>query len=222
MSGHFIFNNDWSSLKWNNQAITDKFSSTTKDKEIILFERENNKILTCSTITITADSTDLCFTIVKGNVYMDGLVLRNLDGTEYSFTDNPIFSVKKGETMSINGLNATGIRFTNGISTRYFIEGIGFFSDDRFEGNALLYEQIREQATGTQMRVVTVNPDTVNLRFTANHTSLILEKIPNNTVLNVVDLVLGSYVNGTYYWIVTEFNGQVGFVNYNQLIPYVV
>ena len=65
MANQFIFNTDWSSLKWTGSPISDKFSTTSANQEIVLFERENNRILNCTTLTITADTTDLYFTIIN-------------------------------------------------------------------------------------------------------------------------------------------------------------
>ena len=218
----YVFNEEFSTLKYSATPITDKFTATTKDNEIILFERENNRILTCSTLTISADDTDLYFAVFKGNVYMDCEVLKNLDGTDYDFTNAQMFMREANDVISLNGLDATGIQLNNLATTRLLINGIGYFSDDRYSSNALSYEIIREQTTGTQMRVSTVNPNYATLRDTPNNTSTVLAKIPNGTIVDIIDLVLGVFVQGTYYWAVVEYNNQVGYVNYNSLVPYVL
>jgi hypothetical protein len=218
--GQFNYNTDWSSVKWTGSTIADKFTATTKAQEVILFERENNRILTCNTLTVSADTTDLYFTIIKGNVFLDGdSLVRKLDGSLYDFTDSPTFTVPADEARSFNGLKATGIRFANGIGARYNIGAIGYFSDDRFETSALTYEQIREQATGTNMAVSVGDLSYANLRFAPDHRSASLRKVNNGTQLPVFDVVLGSFVNGTYFWVATEYQGISGFVNYNSLIP---
>jgi hypothetical protein len=220
--GQFNYNTDWSSVTWTGSTISSKFSTTTVNQQVVLFERENNKILTCNTLTVTADNTDLYFTIIKGNVFLDGDgLVRKLDGELYDYTNSPTFCVPAETSMSFNGLKATGIRFANVSGAKYNIGAIGYFSDDRYETSALTYEQIREQATGTNMSVSVGDLEYANLRQTADHTSLILKKLINGTQVPVFDVVLGTYVNGTYFWVATEYDGVSGFINYNSLMPVV-
>lgn len=116
--GKLSSNGGYSSLKYTGSAITDRFSTTTVNQELVIFkDRLDEKQLNLNSIVITADDTDLYFSLLPDKSHFEG---------EYNFTDSFVYFVEAGANITLSGLAISGIKFSNSLGARYFIMGMSF------------------------------------------------------------------------------------------------
>lgn len=114
MQSGIISSYPYSSLKYTGSAITNRFSTTTQNQELVRFYKPNGTdITTCNTITVEADTVDLYFSVVPQNVQL-------------SFTNEPVYFVRAGEVITVSGISMTGIKFSNALGAKYYIQGLGY------------------------------------------------------------------------------------------------
>jgi hypothetical protein len=113
----------FSSLAYTGSPVTDRFTATTEGQELILFrpkdyvEGENDKIARCNSVLIEADGVDLYLTVVRGDIK---------DIENFDFTGEPVYYVPAGESRNISGLAIQGIKLSNALGARYFIEALSY------------------------------------------------------------------------------------------------
>lgn len=110
----------YSTLKYTGAEITDRFSETTTNQELLKFQDKEGNDLTLNTITIEADTVDLYFTIwVKPKKSTKTI-------ETHDFIDDAVYICPAGESRNISGLGAGGIKFSNDSGARYFIQGMSY------------------------------------------------------------------------------------------------
>jgi len=115
--GTITSNSIYSSLKYTGTTITNKFSTTSVNQELVLFEDKDGKVLNCNSVTISAGASDLYFTVLRD---------RNIDLDNHNFTDEPVLFVEANTSLTISGVSISGIKFANDSGVEYFITGTSY------------------------------------------------------------------------------------------------
>ena len=108
----------YSSLKFGTEAISNRFSTTTEDQEMVKFLGEDGTLVRCNAISITAGAGDLYFAVCKE--------FQLVDGANYDFSNAPVYYVPAGGTLEIKGLEISGLKFNNASGASYFIQGMAY------------------------------------------------------------------------------------------------
>lgn len=123
--GTLSSNSGWSSVKFNGTPVTDRFIATTENQEFVplVSYSDATKLASLNSITITADDSDLYFSVLRKDSPKSRLVS---EGESFDFTDEPVFFVEAEDSITLSGLGISGIKFSNNSGARYFIQGMAF------------------------------------------------------------------------------------------------
>jgi hypothetical protein len=104
----------FSTLKYDGAPVLDRFYETLVDQELIMFLTKDDKNLNANSTTIEADATDIYFVIVRSSVD---------NPTTEDYTDEPVICCKAGETLIIAGVQVRGIKLSNDLGAKLYING---------------------------------------------------------------------------------------------------
>ena len=125
MIGTLTSSGIYSNTKHTGSAITDRFSLTTENQELLLFRPKDStvdvpKVLTCNTTTIEANDSDLYITPVRASL------IKGQDIETYDFTDEPVIYIEAGTSKNISGVAIVGIKFSNDLGASYSVNALSY------------------------------------------------------------------------------------------------
>lgn len=118
--GQLSSNGQFSTQKYDGATVpTTKFYTTVEDGEIIEMISDDNKIIRCNSITVTANSTDVFF-CVWSNQGSKAIP------SDYDFTDKSYYTCDAGTSINVSGLPIGAVKILNATGTEVRIEGVSY------------------------------------------------------------------------------------------------
>ena len=111
----------FSTLKYTGAPITATLSTTQTNQELIILEAEgstieNVKVANLNSLTLTAGSADLHFSVLT----------RERDIESHVFIGDPVFVCDAGTTINLSGLNIVALKFANNSGAEYLLQGFSW------------------------------------------------------------------------------------------------
>ena len=115
--GTLSSNQTWSSIKYDGTEPTTKFTATTTDQELILFESKEDptKLRVCNSVVLASNADPLYFSLLLDYMKED-----------HDFTDDPVYVLDAEDTITLNAIAIKGIKFSNATGAEYYIAGFGY------------------------------------------------------------------------------------------------
>lgn len=119
--GQLTSRGDYSSLKYNGSPFDSEFILTTENQQLVKLEKEdstpeNPKLHNCNSVSISAGSEDLYFSVLTDRNQID----------TFDFTGSPVYVCKANDTITLSGLPICAIKFSNGIGSEYLVQAFTY------------------------------------------------------------------------------------------------
>lgn len=109
-------NSGVSSIKFTGSPIASRFVTTDANQKLITLTSKDGKVLQANSVTISAGTSDLYFSV------------RSTDENiaSYVWTNDPVFFCAADESVTISGLSISHIKFSNNSGAQYFIQALTY------------------------------------------------------------------------------------------------
>lgn len=106
-----------STIKYTGSPIVSKLTATTVNQQKVLFQRAGQGTARCNAFTIQAGEQELYFTVINAEMFKN---------ENYDYTNEPVIVCPANQSISVSGVEAYGIKFSNASGANYYVMGVGF------------------------------------------------------------------------------------------------